>query len=917
MLDFSLMKRIKSPLRSKNKKPYSYSAIYCYFCRSKKMNNMQIPSRYQPTEIENKWYKKWLDKNYFHSEPDEREPFTIVIPPPNVTGVLHMGHMLNNTIQDVLVRRARMQGKNACWVPGTDHASIATEAKVVNHLKGKGIEKNDLSRDEFMEHAWEWKEKHGGIILEQLKKLGASCDWERTKFTMDEDLYESVIDVFIDLYDKGLIYRGVRMVNWDPKALTALSDEEVIHKEVKSKLYYIRYQVEGKDKEWVTIATTRPETILGDTAVCIHPEDERFQHLKGERVLVPLINRSIPIIEDEYVDREFGTGCLKITPAHDINDYNLGLKYKLDTIDIFNDNGSLNEAAQLYIGEDRFIVRDKISQELKDKGYMIKEEDYTNKVGFSERTDVVIEPKLSLQWYMKMKEMAKPALDIVMNDTVKFYPANIKNTYRHWMENVRDWNISRQLWWGQQIPVYYLPNNEEVVAKSAEEALAKAKEKYPELSDIGLSDIKQDEDVLDTWFSSWLWPISVFDGIRNPDNADIKYYYPTNDLVTAPEILFFWVARMIMSGLEYKQEIPFKNVYFTGIVRDKLGRKMSKSLGNSPDPIKLMEEYGADGVRVGMLLTSPAGNDLPFDEALCEQGRNFSNKIWNALRLIKGWDIAEQEQSPAAKTGITWIHARINQSLQSIDDNYSKYRLSDALMTTYKLIWDDFCSNYLEIIKPPYQKPIDAVTYQETISIFEKLMKILHPFMPFLTEEIWHLLKERNEDDDIIISNMPVAESYDESLLTAFNEASDVINNIRKIRKEKNIPNKDSLQLLYLNGELKNHLFASVITKLGNIDHFDKADSKPEASLSFIVKAQEYFIPLSENVDVEAEIEKLETDLKYQEGFLKSVDKKLSNERFVSNAPAKVVEMEKKKQSDAQEKIIKIKEMIKSFQSSK
>ncbi len=876
---------------------------------------MEIASRYQPSMVEDKWYKEWLNKNYFHSEPDEREPFTIVIPPPNVTGVLHMGHMLNNTIQDVLVRRARMQGKNACWVPGTDHASIATEAKVVNHLKEKGIQKNDLSREEFMVHAWEWKEKHGGIILEQLKKLGASCDWERTKFTMDEDLYESVIDVFINLYDKGLIYRGVRMVNWDPSALTALSDEEVIHKEVKSKLYYIKYQVEGSTDEWVTIATTRPETILGDTAVCIHPEDERFQHLKGKRVLVPLINRSIPIIQDEYVDREFGTGCLKITPAHDINDYNLGIKYKLDTIDIFNDNGTLNEAAQLYIGEDRFVVRKKISAELREQGFMIKDEDYTNKVGFSERTDAVIEPKLSLQWYMKMKEMAKPALDIVMNDTVKFYPANVKNTYRHWMENVKDWNISRQLWWGQQIPVYYLPNNEEVVAKSAEEALVKAKEKFPELKDITLNDIKQDEDVLDTWFSSWLWPISVFDGIRNPDNADIKYYYPTNDLVTAPEILFFWVARMIMSGLEYRQEIPFKNVYFTGIVRDKLGRKMSKSLGNSPDPIKLMEEYGADGVRVGMLLTSPAGNDLPFDESLCEQGRNFSNKIWNALRLIKGWEVADQEQAPAAKVGVEWINARINQSLQSIDDHYSKYRLSDALMSTYKLIWDDFCSNYLEIIKPPYQKPIDAITLQQTISIFEKLMKILHPFMPFLTEEIWHLLDERQDGDDIIISKMPIAENYHEGLLNSFNEASDVINNIRKIRKEKNIANKDSLQLLYLDGNMKNHDFASVISKLGNIEKFDKTDIKPEASLSFIVKAKEYFIPLSDNVDIEAELKKLETELKYLEGFLKSVTKKLSNERFVNNAPAKVVEIEKKKQSDAEEKMLKIQEMISGFKS--
>jgi len=874
---------------------------------------MEIPSRYQPQKVEDKWYKWWLEKKYFHSEPDEREPYTIVIPPPNVTGVLHMGHMLNNTIQDVLVRRARMQGKNACWVPGTDHASIATEAKVVNHLKNKGIEKNNLSREDFLKHAWEWKEKHGGIILEQLKKLGASCDWDRTKFTMDEDLYESVIDVFIDLYEKGLIYRGVRMVNWDPQALTALSDEEVIYKEVNSKLYYIRYQVEGTNNEFVTIATTRPETILGDTAVCIHPEDERFHHLRGKRVLVPLINRSIPIIEDEYVDREFGTGCLKITPAHDINDYNIGIKHKLDTINIFNDNGTLSESAELYIGQDRFEVRTKISEELQEKGHMVKEENYTNKVGFSERTDVVIEPKLSLQWFMSMKEMAKPALDIVMNDGINFYPANVKNTYRHWMENVKDWNISRQLWWGQRIPVYYLPNKEEVVAKSAEEALVKAKEKYPELSDITINDIKQDEDVLDTWFSSWLWPISVFDGIRNPDNEDIKYYYPTNDLVTAPEILFFWVARMIMSGLEYRNEKPFKNVYFTGIVRDKIGRKMSKSLGNSPDPIKLMEEYGADGVRVGMLLTSPAGNDLPFDEALCEQGRNFSNKIWNALRLVKGWKVEQKDPTAASLAGIKWIHARINQTLEQIDDNYSKYRLSDALMGTYKLIWDDFCSNYLEIIKPPYQTAIDHQTYEETILIFEKLMKILHPFMPFLTEEVWHTLRNREDGDDIIISKMPIAESYESSIIEAFNSSAEVINQIRKIRKEKNIPQKETLELLFLKGELNQGEMASIIVKLGNIERFEKVNEKPEASMGFIVNAQEYFIPLSETVDVEAEIAKLEEDLKYQKGFLKSVEKKLSNERFVNNAPPKVVEMEKKKQTDALDKIRKIEELLINF----
>ncbi|MCD6090120.1 MAG: valine--tRNA ligase [Bacteroidales bacterium] len=873
---------------------------------------MEIPSRYSPQEIEEKWYQFWLDKNYFHSEPDEREPFTIVIPPPNVTGVLHMGHMLNNTIQDVLVRRARMQGKNACWVPGTDHASIATEAKVVNHLKSKGIDKSKLSRDEFLEHAWEWKEKHGGIILEQLKKLGASCDWERTKFTMDPDLYDSVIDVFIDLYNKGLIYRGVRMVNWDPKALTALSDEEVIHKELKSKLYYIRYQIEGEKDNWVTIATTRPETILGDTAVCVHPEDERFQHLKGKRVLVPLINRSIPIIQDEYVDRDFGTGCLKITPAHDINDYNLGLKYRLDTIDIFNDNGTLNESAELYIGKDRFVVRKEISAELEEKGFLVKTEDYTNKVGFSERTDEVIEPKLSLQWFMKMKDLAKPALEVIMDDTIQFHPPKVKNTYKHWMENVKDWCISRQLWWGQRIPVYYLPNNEMVVAKSAEEALQKAKEIYPDIQNINLQDIKQDEDVLDTWFSSWLWPISVFDGIRNPDNKEINYYYPTNDLVTAPEILFFWVARMIMSGLEYRKEIPFKNVYFTGIVRDKLGRKMSKSLGNSPDPIHLIEEYGADGVRVGMLLTSPAGNDLPFDESLCEQGRNFSNKIWNALRLVKGWKIEKIEQPDYAETGIQWMDARINESLIQIEDHFDKYRLSDALMSTYRLIWDDFCSNYLEIIKPAYQAPIDNTTYTETIAFFEKLMKILHPFMPFLTEEIWHLLDEREADNDIILAETPKVEDFNESYLQNFTTASEVVNQIRKVRKEKNIPNKEKLEL-YFKGDL-NTDFQSIIFKLGNLSVLENTAEKPDSSLCFMVGATEFFLPVSDAIDIEAETAKLNDEYKYLEGFSKSVKKKLSNERFVNNAPEKVVELERKKLADAAQKMVLIEAQLENLQ---
>jgi len=691
---------------------------------------MEIPSKYDPALTEDKWYAVWMQNSYFRSVPDEREPYCIVIPPPNVTGVLHMGHILNNTIQDILVRRARMLGKNALWLPGTDHASIATEAKVVGMLRERGVQKSDISREEFLQYAWEWRDKHGGIILEQLKKLGASCDWERTRFTMDESLYESVIDVFIDLYEKGLIYRGVRMINWDPKALTAVSDEEVRPQEMKSKLYYVRYRIENTEDEWITVATTRPETILGDTAVCVNPADRRYRHLAGRRVLVPLIHRSIPIIFDEYVDTEFGTGCLKITPAHDMEDYRIGVKHNLPVIDVFNDDGTMSQAAQLYIGEDRFIVRDKISDELAARGHMVKIEDYINRVGFSERTNVAIEPRLSLQWFLKMEALAPPALEVVINNTVKFHPAKFKNTYRHWMENVRDWCISRQLWWGHRIPAYYLPDNEVIVAKSKEEALYLANAKFPERN-INLDDLRQDEDVLDTWFSSWLWPISVFDGIRYPDNPDIRYYYPTNDLITAPEILFFWVARMIMAGLEYRREVPFHNVYLTGIVRDKLGRKMSKSLGNSPDPIQLMEKYGADGTRVGMLLTSPAGNDLPFEEVLCEQGRNFSNKVWNALRLIKGWQVDESlRQSPANKIAVTWFESRFNQALYHLDDLYRKYRISEALMLVYKLIWDDFCSWYLEMIKPEFEKPIDAATYEVTIQLFEKQMQILHPFMP-------------------------------------------------------------------------------------------------------------------------------------------------------------------------------------------
>jgi len=881
----------------------------------KKNAHMDIAPKYTPGQTEDKWYAHWMKKGYFKSQPDERPAYTVVIPPPNVTGVLHMGHMLNNTIQDILVRRARMMGFNALWVPGTDHASIATEAKVVNKLKQDGIDKKNLSRDAFMEHAWEWKEKHGGIILEQLKKLGASCDWDRTRFTMDEALYDSVIDTFIDLYQKGLIYRGVRMVNWDPSALTALSDEEVIHRELQSKLYYLRYQVEGTKDEWVTIATTRPETILGDTAVCIHPEDERYTNLHGKRVIVPLINRSVPIILDEYVDREFGTGCLKITPAHDINDYEIGFKHKLQSIDIFNNDGTLSEAAGLYIGKDRFDVREEISKDLKEQGYLVKVEDYTNKVGFSERTDAVIEPKLSMQWFLKMEEMAKPALDVVMNDTVQFHPPKFKNIYRHWMENVRDWCISRQLWWGQRIPVYYLPEGDMVVAKSIEEALQKARIEFnrPELQE---ADLKQDDDVLDTWFSSWLWPISVFDGIRHPDNEEINYYYPTNDLVTAPEILFFWVARMIMAGLEYRKEIPFKNVYLTGIVRDKLGRKMSKSLGNSPDPIKLMEQYGADGVRVGMLLTSPAGNDLPFDESLCEQGRNFSNKIWNALRLVKGWKIEEDAEMPQyAKSAVEWFGNKLDQSISDIEGQYEKYRMSDALMGVYKLIWDEFCSWYLEMIKPPYGSGIDPETLKHTIVFFEKLMKVLHPFMPFITEEIWHLLAERNDDESIMIAEMPKANDINKALLDNFEVVREVIIGVRNIRAQKNIANKEPIELHIRKNqnETADTYFDDMLIKLCNIEELRYTDEKPAAAGTFVVGATEFFVPLGDKVDLAAELEKLNEELKYTRGFIKSVEKKLSNERFVNNAPEKVVEMERKKQADAIERIRILEEQIASM----
>ncbi len=870
---------------------------------------MEIPSKYDPRQIEDKWYSFWLAKKYFRSVPDDREPYTIVIPPPNVTGVLHMGHMLNNTIQDVLIRRARMTGKNACWVPGTDHASIATEAKVVAKLKADGIEKSELSRESFLEHAWEWKEKHGGIILEQLKKLGASCDWDRTCFTMDEARYESVIHVFIDLYNKGLIYRGVRMVNWDPEALTALSDEEVIFREVQSKLYYLRYKVEGTEDEWVTIATTRPETILGDTAVCFHPEDDRFKHLVGKRVLVPLLGRSIPMISDEYVDREFGTGCLKITPAHDVNDYLIGQKFNLESIDIFNPNGTLSEKAQLYIGQDRFAVRDVIVSDLKNAGNLVKIEDYVNKVGFSERTNAVIEPKLSMQWFLKMPDLAKPALDVVMNDTVKFHPEKFKNTYRHWMENVRDWCISRQLWWGQRIPAYYLPDGSIIVARSAEEALGKALAKFPKIT---LSELRQDEDVLDTWFSSWLWPISVFDGIRHPENEDIKYYYPTNDLITAPEILFFWVARMIMAGQEYREEIPFKNVYLTGIVRDKLGRKMSKSLGNSPDPIELIEKYGADGVRVGMLLTSPAGNDLPFDESLCEQGRNFSNKVWNAFRLIKGWEVDKNLQQPMyAALSVTWFRARFNEALSQINEHYDKYRLSDALMGVYKLVWDDFCSWFLEMIKPAYQQPIDAHTYKAAVALFSDMMQVLHPFMPFITEEIWHLMHEETKGS-IMVSQMPMPQKYDEKILTHFTYTLGIVTAIRSIRKDKNIPIKDKLDLFILkpDKQIPKLLFDSLIEKLCNLSPIRYINEKVTGAASFLINGNEFYIPLGDKIDVEAETAKLNQELEYAQGFLRSVMVKLSNERFVANAKPEVVEVERRKMADAELTIKTIEEQI-------
>lgn len=866
---------------------------------------MELASKYNPADVEDKWYKYWLDNGFFHSTPDEREPYTIVIPPPNVTGVLHMGHMLNNTIQDVLVRRARMQGKNACWVPGTDHASIATEAKVVARLAEKGIKKTDLSREEFLKHAWDWTHEHGGMILEQLKKLGASCDWERTAFTMDEIRSTSVIKVFCDLYEKGLIYRGVRMINWDPKALTAISDEEVNHKEVNGKLYYLRYRVEGEDS-FAMVATTRPETIMGDTAMCIHPDNPKTAYLKGKKVIVPLINRAIPVIEDEYVDMEFGTGCLKVTPAHDANDYVLGEKHNLPSIDIFNDDGTLNEHGAMYAEMDRFDVRKQIEKDLEAAGLLEKIEPYTNKVGYSERTDVPIEPKLSMQWFLKMSELAKPALENVENDTIKFFPEKYKNTYRHWMENIKDWNISRQLWWGHRIPAYFLPEGGFVVAETKEMAYEKALSMvdYP----LSIDDLRQDEDALDTWFSSWLWPISVFDGINNPDNEDIRYYYPTSDLVTGPDIIFFWVARMIMSGYEYRQEECFKNVYFTGIVRDKIGRKMSKQLGNSPDPIELMKQFGADGVRMGMLLTAPAGNDLLYDDSLCEQGRNFNNKIWNAFRLVKGWEVADSEQSQSAKTTVEWFDAQLSKTLLEVDDLFEKYRLSEALMAVYKLFWDEFSSWYLEIIKPAYQQPIDRETYNATLGFFDSLLKMLHPFMPFITEELWQALEARQQGESIMVQLMPKAKSVDEKLIADFEKVKEIIAGVRTIRLQKNIPNKELLHLQII-GE-HNADFDAVITKLCNLGKIEKVADMSADAAAFMVGTTEYAVPMGGLIDVEEEIKKMEKEIVYLEGFLQSVMKKLNNERFVQNAKPEIVENERKKRADAESKIALLKESI-------
>ncbi len=868
------------------------------------MSLNELPSRYDPSQVENKWYKYWMDQGFFHSVPDSRVPYTVVIPPPNVTGVLHMGHMLNNTIQDILVRRARMIGKNACWVPGTDHASIATEAKVVNKLREEGLEKTAVGRDKFLKHAWDWTHKHGGIILEQLKKLGASCDWDRTCFTMDEARSESVIKVFVDLFNKGLIYRGIRMVNWDPKAKTALSDEEVVYKEVQSKLYYLRYRIENTETEYVTIATTRPETILGDTAVCVNPADPRFSGLKGKKVYVPLINRLIPIVEDEYVDMEFGTGCLKITPAHDENDYKIGLKYNLGSVDIFNDDGTLNEKAEIFTGCDRFEARELIVPELEKAGNLVKIEDYTNKIGYSQRTDVVIEPRLSIQWFLKMEELVKPAIGNVMNDNVQFHPSKFKNIYRHWMENIKDWCISRQLWWGHQIPVYYLADGNYVCAENEEKALELARLKTGDPSLTGV-DLRQDPDVLDTWFSSWLWPISVFDGIRFPDNGEISYYYPTNDLVTAPDIIFFWVARMIISGYEYRGDLPFRNVYYTGMVRDHLGRKMSKQLGNSPDPLRMIAEYGADGVRVGMLLCSSAGNDLLFDVSLPQQGSNFATKIWNAFRLIKGWEVSDGIEQPLhSRLALDWFTDKLSEVTGIMDDHFSKFRISDALMTIYNTVKDEFSGWLLEIVKPAYQKPVDAKTYAGVAFLFDRLLRLLHPFMPFITEEIWQYLEVRKEGESIMVSLLPAPSGFDQAMVDNFESVKEVVTGIRKIRKDRNIPQKETVELCVQPGD-KGHYpqYTPIVMKLGNLAAFSIVSGEVKGAASFRVKSTSFYIPLESHVDNDEELKKLQEELDYAHGFLDSVMKKLGNERFVQNAPESVLAKEYAKKADAGEKI--------------
>ena len=895
---------------------------------------MELASKYDPQSVESKWYEYWLDNKLFSSKPDGREPYTVVIPPPNVTGVLHMGHMLNNTIQDILVRRARMEGKNACWVPGTDHASIATEAKVVNKLAQEGIKKTDLTRDEFLKHAWAWTEEHGGIILKQLRKLGASCDWDRTAFTMDETRSKSVIKVFCDLYNKGLIYRGARMVNWDPQAQTALSDEEVVYKDEHSKLYYLKYRVVESDVErksegnvmhkdekgyYAVVATTRPETIMGDTAMCINPDDEKNTWLKGKHVIVPLVGREIPVVEDGYVDIEFGTGCLKVTPAHDINDHALGLKHNLETIDIFNDNGTISEAAGMYVGMDRMDVRKQIEKDLKEAGLMEKVEDYNNKVGFSERTNVPIEPKLSTQWFLSMQHFADEALPPVMDDEIMFYPSKYKNTYRHWLENIKDWCISRQLWWGHRIPAYYYTTEEGkkdvVVAETAELALEEARKKNANLS---AGDLEQDSDCLDTWFSSWLWPISLFNGILDPDNEEMKYYYPTSDLVTGPDIIFFWVARMIMAGYEYKGKMPFKHVYFTGIVRDKLGRKMSKSLGNSPDPLVLIDKYGADGVRMGMMLSAPAGNDILFDESLCEQGRNFNNKIWNAFRLVEGWEVADGTQPEANKIAVEWFNAKLRQANAEIDDLFKKYRISEALMTVYKLFWDEFSSWYLEMVKPAYGQPINKTTYEATLKFFENLLKMLHPFMPFITEELWQHIYERKDGESIMRDKLEISAptGEDMKLIEDIESVKQIVAGVRTVRNQKNIANKETLSLQCV-GENALKDYDSVVGKMANLTSIDVVTEKDCTAAAFMVGTLEYAVPLGDMIDVAAEIEKMEAQLKHLEGFLAGVSKKLSNERFVANAPEAVVALERKKQSDSMEKIAALKESISSLKSQK